>query len=170
MKCFFSLMVLAAFSLTAYSQNAASPAASVSAKIASGANITISYSSPGVKGRQIWGGLVPYDKVWRAGANKATIVETDKDIEVGGKTIPAGKYSLYAIPREGNWTIILNSATGQWGINRDGSTTEDPAKDVVRVDVKPEKASEFAERLTYAVEPNGISLTWENLKVTLPMK
>src|SRR6185437_4669611 len=73
-----------------------------------GASISINYSSPSVKGRKIWGGLVPYDKVWRAGANEATIFETNKAIKIEGKDLPAGKYSLFATPGENEWTIILN--------------------------------------------------------------
>ena len=83
-----------------------SPPATATGKVM-GAIITINYSSPVVKGRKIWGGLVPYDKVWRAGANEATIFETDKAIKVEGKSLPAGKYSLYAIPGEKQWVIIL---------------------------------------------------------------
>lgn len=147
----------------------ASPAATATGKVKD-ATITINYSSPSVKGRKIWGDLVPYDKVWRAGANKATIFETDKDIKVGGEKLPAGKYSLYAIPGEKEWTIIFNSATGQWGIKMDGETTEDPAKDVLRVKVKSEKAKEFSERMTFVVEDKGFALIWENLKVPVSIK
>jgi DUF2911 family protein len=141
-----------------------SPAATSSGNV-KGVTITIDYSSPGVKGRKIWGDLVPYDKVWRAGANEATLIATDKDIHVEGKPLPAGKYSLYAIPGEKEWIIIINSATGQWGINRDGTTTEDPAKDVLRVTVKPVNCPEFNERLIYMVDVNGFSLFWENLRI-----
>jgi Protein of unknown function (DUF2911) len=146
-----------------------SPPATATGKV-NGATITISYSSPGVKGRQIWGALVPYDQVWRAGANEATLFETDKDIKGEGKPLPAGKYSLYAIPGEKEWTIILNSQTGQWGIKMDGSTTEDPSKDVLRVMVKPEKADSFHERLDYVVNKNGFALVWENLNVPVSVK
>jgi hypothetical protein len=147
-----------------------SPAATASGKTKDGASVTINYSSPAVKGRKIWGELVPYDQVWRAGANEATLITFDKEVKIEGKKIPAGKYSLYAIPGEKEWTIILNSATGQWGINRDGTTTEDPAKDVLRVKVKPVKSSEFNERLTYMVDKGGIALYWENLKVPVEVK
>ena len=146
-----------------------SPPATATGKV-SGATITINYSSPSVKARKIWGDLVPYDKVWRAGANEATIFETDKDIKVEGKTLAAGKYSLYAIPGEKEWTIIFNSATGQWGINRDGSTTEDPAKDVLRVDVKPKKSASFNEKLIYTVDNKGFALLWENVEVPVLVK
>ncbi len=135
-----------------------------------GSAITINYSSPAVKGRKIWGGLVPYDKVWRAGANEATIFETSKNIKVDGKPLPAGKYSLYIIPGEKEWVFIFNSKTGQWGIKMDGSTTEDPANDVIRVTVKPEKSSSFNERMKFVIDKRGFALEWENLKVPVPIK
>jgi hypothetical protein len=137
---------------------------------AGGATVTINYSSPSVKGRKIWGGLVPYDKVWRAGANEATIFETDKAIKVEGKSLPAGKYSLFATPGENQWTIILNSETGQWGIKRTGEANRDPAKDVVTVMVKPRKAAAMQEKLTYAVSSPGFVLSWENVEVPVSIK
>jgi hypothetical protein len=146
-----------------------SPAVTASGNV-KGVTITIDYSSPAVRERKIWGDLVPYDKVWRAGANEATLIAIDKNVQVEGKALPAGKYSLYAIPREKEWTIIFNSATGQWGINRDGTTTEDPAKDVLRVTVKPVNYPEFNERLTYMVDVSGFSLFWENLKIPVSIK
>ena len=135
-----------------------------------GATITIGYSSPGVKGRKIWGGLVPYDKVWRAGANEATLFTTSKDILVEGKKLPAGKYSLYAIPGEKDWVIIFNSKTGQWGVKDDESTTEEPANDVLRVTVKPEKSSAFNERMKFVINGKGFALEWENISVPVSVK
>ncbi|HKB45197.1 MAG TPA: DUF2911 domain-containing protein [Chitinophagaceae bacterium] len=146
-----------------------SPPATATGKV-NGATITINYSSPAVKGRKIWGALVPYDKVWRAGANEATIFETDRAIKVEGKSLPAGKYSLYAIPGEKKWTIILNSQTGQWGIKNTGETTEDPAKDVLRVTVTPKKTKSLQERLTYRVDKTSFALVWENLEVPVSVK
>jgi hypothetical protein len=156
-----------------------SPAATATGKIKD-ATITIHYSSPGVKGRPIWGtSLVPYDKVWRAGANEATIFETDKDIKVEGKKLPAGKYSLYIYVTENKgWTIIFNSNTvnasnptrALWGITNTGETTEDPAKDVLRVEVKPVKSETFNERLVYVINDKGFSLDWENLHVPVKIK
>jgi len=146
-----------------------SPPETASGKVG-GATITITYSSPAVKGRKIFGELVPYDKVWRAGANEATIFETDKAIKVGGKAVPAGKYSLYMLPTAGEWTIIINSETGQWGIKRGGDTTRDPAKDVATTMVKPGKASEMNERLVYKVTSKGFSMAWDNTEVSVPVK
>ena len=150
-------------------QEKASPATTATGKVG-GATITINYSSPAVKGREIWGGLVPYDKVWRAGANEATTLETDKEIKIEGKTLPPGKYSLFAKPGKDEWTIILNSQTGQWGIKRGGEANRDPANDVVSVNVKPKKSSSMTERLTYEVNNGGIALKWENLEVPVAIK
>ena len=141
-----------------------SPAATAIGKVA-GANITINYSSPAVKGRTIWGELVPYDKVWRAGANEATIFQTDKPIKVEGKALPAGKYSLFAIPNEKEWTIILNSQTGQWGIKDNGEANRVPESDVLTVKVKPIKISGMRERLAYTIGSKGFVLAWEKFEV-----
>lgn len=149
---------------------AQSPAATATGKLASGTNVTIKYSAPSVKGRKIWGDLVPYNKVWRAGANEATVIEFDKDVTIEGKAVPKGKYSLYALPTDKQWDIIINSQTGQWGINRDQSTTRDPAKDVAVVKVTPKKSSGMNEALKYTVNANGFSLLWENLEVPVSVK
>jgi len=146
-----------------------SPPAAATGKV-NGATITIDYSSPAVKGRKIWGELVPYDKVWRTGANEATLFSTDREIKVEGKTLHAGKYSMYTIPGEKEWVIIFNSQTGQWGVKDNEETSEDPAKDVLRVTVKPEKSATFNERMKFEVEKNGFSLLWENLKVPVSIK
>ena len=135
-----------------------------------GATITIDYSSPAVKGRKIWGGLVPYDSVWRAGANEATLFTTSKQIQVEGKTLPAGKYSIYAIPRQNEWVFIFNSKIGQWGVKDDESTTEDPASDVLRVTVKPTKSNAFNERMKFVITKDGFALQWENLSVPVSIK
>ena len=150
-----------------------SPPATAKGKIKD-ATITIDYSSPSVKGRQIWGSLVPYNKTWRAGANEATIFSTDKDIMVEGKKLPAGKYSLFMTPGEKEWTVIFNSQTGQWGIKNSGDANLDPAKNVLEVKVKPKTEKEVQEKLTYAVEDKmmdkGFYLRWEKLKVFVSVK
>jgi len=141
-----------------------SPFASTSGEVA-GSKIEIFYHSPAVKGRKIWGGLVPYNEVWRLGANDATIFQTSKTIKIAGKTLPAGKYSLYAVPGRSSWKIIFNSETGQWGINMDGSTTEDPAKDVLVATATPVKSSNMNERFKILVNDKGFVVLWENLEV-----
>jgi hypothetical protein len=147
----------------------ASPPETATGKIGK-ASITIAYSSPAVKSRKIWGALVPYDKAWRAGANEATIFETDHDIKVEGKTLPAGKYSLFATPGEKEWTFIFNSETGQWGIKRTGDANFDPAKNVLTVTAKPTKSKSFNERLNYFINKKGFTLQWENLQVPVKIK
>ena len=146
-----------------------SPPATAIGKV-NGASITIDYSSPAVKGRKIWGELVPYNKVWRTGANEATLFATDKEIKVEGKALPAGKYSLYTLPGEKEWVFIFNSQTGQWGVKDNEETSEDPAKDVLRVTVKPEKSASFNERMKFEVDKAGFSLLWENLKVPVSVR
>lgn len=150
-------------------QKRTSPSMSATGTIGD-AKVSVNYSSPSVKGRKIWGELVPYGKVWRTGANEATIFETDKAIKVEGKELAAGKYSLYTIPGEKEWVIIFNSQVGQWGITRAGETTEDPAKDVLRVTVKAKEAKEFNEQFRIAIEKKEMVLYWENLRVAVEMK
>jgi hypothetical protein len=145
-----------------------SPPATASGKIGD-ANVTINYSSPSVKGRTIWGDLVPYGKVWRAGANEATLFETDKEVKVEGKALPAGKYTLFAIPGEKEWQFIFNSQTGQWGIKRGGDANLDRANDVLTVSAKPTQSS-MNERLVYDVTKSGFVLKWGNLEVPVAIK
>jgi hypothetical protein len=149
--------------------NRPSPLKTVNGKVKD-ANITIHYSSPAVKGREIFGGLVPYGEVWRAGANEATIFEADKAIRVEGKNLSAGKYSLYAIPGEKEWSIIFNKQTGQWGVKRGGVTSRDPAQDALVVKVQPKKSADLNERLTYNITSNGFVLRWENTEVPVQIK
>ena len=147
-----SLMLI---SFMGHAQEKASPAKTAEGLI-NGATITIHYSSPAVKGRTIWGDLVPFGKVWRAGANEATTFETNKDIKVEGKDLPAGKYSFFIIPGETHSTFIFNSETGQWGTNYDES------KDVLRVQVPSEQTSKIEERLVYEVTKSGFEVRWAN--------
>jgi hypothetical protein len=130
-----------------------------------GATVSIGYGSPSVRGRKIWGDLVPYGQIWRTGANQVTEIQTNKDLKIGGKTLPAGKYSIFTLPGENEWKVIFNSATGQWGIKDDGSANDDPSKDVLIVNVKPEKSTSFSERLTFKITGSGFVLLWENLKL-----
>ncbi len=127
-------------------------------------DMTISYSRPGVKGRQIWGALVPYDKVWRTGANEATKIAFTDDVMINGQRLPKGTYSLHTIPGQASWTLIFNGVADQWG-----SFSYDQAKDVLRVTAKPEKAP-FSEWMTFEVpqlsaDKATVVLRWENLAV-----
>ena len=129
-------------------------------------SISIAYSSPGVKNRKIWGELVPYNKVWRTGANEATTIEVSRDCKVGGSVLKAGKYSLFSIPGENEWTIIFNSVPDQWGAYK-----YDAAKDALRIKAIPTESAEFNERLKFEIMQEGkASLSWEKLMVSWEMR
>lgn len=142
-----------------------SPPANVSTTLSSGATITIDYSRPSLKNRTIGKDIAPFDKVWRTGANEATTFEVDKDITVEGKNLVAGKYSLYTIPGENEWTIIFNKSWKEWG------TAYKQAEDVLRVNVKPQASDAKEELLTFKVDPNGtVSILWGATKVDFKVK
>ncbi|RNI27542.1 DUF2911 domain-containing protein [Rufibacter immobilis] len=174
-KHIFLLTVLFLFTMTAsvFAQDApkpkASPAQTATGKVGA-ANITIAYSSPAVKGRTIWGGLEAYGKPWRAGANEATTFTTDKDIKVEGKTLKAGKYSVFMVPGETEWQVIFNTETGQWGTKRGGGANFDPANNALTVTVKPKKLDQLNERLVYDITNKGFSLKWEYVEVPVAIK
>jgi hypothetical protein len=157
-------------SIIAQSAPPKSPAATATGTLKSGTNITIKYSSPSVRNRKIWGDLVPFDSIWRAGANNATQFEVDKDVKINGKILVAGMYSIYMIPTEKKWSIIFSSQTGQPGMNHDGSTTLDTKKEVLRGIATTKKSKDFKEALTYSINEKGLVLSWENLDVFLPIK
>jgi hypothetical protein len=164
----FLFALIASFTFSGIAQGGnppASPADSVTGKIGN-ATIAIKYSSPSVKGRKIFGGLEPWGKVWRAGANNATTFKTDKDITVEGKALPAGRYSFFVLPvEEGDWTVIFNKTADQWGAFR-----YDQAQDILRVNVKPKKSAALNERLKYVVNKDGIVLLWENVEIPVAIK
>ncbi len=108
-----------------------SPAAKASCTLADGKTITIDYSSPRAKGRKIYGGLVPYGEVWRAGANEATTFVTTTDLMVGGAHVPAGSYTIFAIPNKDKWALVASKKTGEWGTAYPG-----PSEDLARIDMK----------------------------------
>ncbi|WP_317898438.1 DUF2911 domain-containing protein [Aurantibacillus circumpalustris] len=161
-----AIFTLALFiSLTSLGQKKiASPRDSASGKI-SKALISINYGSPSVKGRKIWGDLVPYGKVWRAGANEATTFTTNQNIKVEGKDLPAGTYGFFAIPGEKDWIIIFNKTAQQWG-----AYEYKEKDDLIRVTVNAGKSSSMNERLIYKVTASGVSLLWENIEVAFAIK
>ncbi len=138
-----------------------SPPAKVSETTASGNTITIDYSQPSVKGRTIGKEIAPFSKVWRTGANEATVFEISKDAKINGKyTLPAGKYGLYTIPGEKNWTIIFNKTWNQWG------TEYKEGDDALRVVTQAGKAPAATEKMTFNISKNGkVTLLWGNYSV-----
>lgn len=165
------ITALFAISVSAYSQwtlPAASPRATVEQQF-SMSKITVDYGRPGVKGRKVFGDLVPYGKVWRAGANSSTKIEFRQSINFGGVVVPAGKYGLYILPNEKDWKIILNSDSQSWG------TAYDASKDLYSVVVPVQKMADRQEFFEIALQPlddNAIDLVfkWDNVKAVVPMK
>ncbi len=151
----FLTMLLAMMSVAAIAQQKASPAKTAEGTV-KGSKITISYSSPAVKGRTIWGDLVPLGQVWRAGADDATTFETSKDIKIQGQTLPAGKYSFFIIPGETSSTFIFNKEAKQWGAYK-----YDESKDALRVNVTSNQTQTLEENLVYEVKADSFEVRWE---------
>jgi len=133
--------------------------------VADGAKIVIDYSKPSAKGRKMLGGNEPFGKIWRTGANEATTFEVDKNIKVEGKELTKGKYALFTIPGENEWTIIFNKTVNQWG-----AYDYKEADDALRVTVKPGKTDKFVETFSISVEGNKVVLRWENTQVAFAVK
>jgi len=144
-----------------------SPPASAKETIKSGAVISIDYSQPSVKGRTIGKDLEPMEgKVWRAGANEATVFEVSKDVKVEDQALPAGKYGLFTITNGDEWTIIFSKTWNQWG-----AFSYKEADDALRVKVKAGKTKDFAEKLTYTVDKSGkVALMWGDKQVEFKVK
>jgi hypothetical protein len=140
-----------------------SPKATVS-QVVGVTQIDISYSRPGVKGRQIWGGLVPYGQMWRTGANEATTIAFSTDVQVEGKPLPAGKYALFTIPTAEKWTVVFNRQGDQWG-----AFDHKPEEDALRVEIAPREAP-MLERMAFSIpeatdDSAVVELRWEKLAV-----
>ena len=143
-----------------------SPAASTECKFTDGKSVTINYSSPRMRGRKIFGELVPFGQVWRAGANEATTFVTDSDLIVGGKPVPAGKYTLHTIPAESKWTLIISKKSGGWGIPYPGE-----AEDFTRTEMMVSKLPEPLENFTITLKGTGgacgLSMEWETTRAAV---
>jgi hypothetical protein len=158
-------VALAAPTFAQQGQPPASPPAETTATVG-GAAVTIDYSSPRVRGRKIMGGLVPYGKVWRTGANAATTLTTSGDLSIGTLHVPAGTYTLFTIPGEKEWTLIVNKQTGQWGTNHDA------AQDLGRVPMKVAALASPREEMTIAIRPGEggksvLAIEWESTAATV---
>lgn len=171
MKNIFNLLVLVLFSNSLFAQlelPQRSPKASVSYRVGL-TDVTVTYSSPAVNKRAIFGSLVPYDKVWRAGANASTNVVFSTDVTIGDVKLSKGRYAFFLIPKAvGNWTAIFNSDFEQWGAYNYKET-----KDLVRVEAKVEALAKPVERLKFDVDEQGfdhgvITIEWERKRITIP--
>jgi hypothetical protein len=143
-----------------------SPAAKASCALADGKTITVDYSSPRAKGRKIFGGLVPYGEVWRAGANEATTFVTTADLMVGDKHVPAGSYTIFTIPNKDKWTLIISKKTGEWGIPYPGAD-----QDLLRVDMKASTLPSAVENFTIAFDKTSggctLRMDWETTQASV---
>lgn len=147
-------------------QRRVSPPANAKCDLGGGKSITVDYSSPRMDGRKIYGGLVPYGEVWRAGANKATTFVTTADLKVGDKDVPAGNYTLFTIPTPEKWTLIISKKTGEWGIPYPGADS-----DFVRLEMKSSSLPSSVENFTIAFDKTATGCTlrmdWETTRASV---
>jgi len=143
-----------------------SPPAKASCALADGKTITVDYSSPRAKGRKIYGGLVPYGEVWRAGANEATTFVSTADVMVGGSHVPAGNYTIFAIPNKDKWTLVISKKTGEWGTAYPG-----PSEDLARIDMKTSALPSALENFTIALDKTAggctLRMDWETTRASV---
>jgi hypothetical protein len=163
------VLLLPVFALLACAQDASkrpSPAAQAQCKFSDGKTVRSDYSSPRAKGRKIFGGLVPYGEVWRAGANEATTLVTDTNLNIGGKDVPAGTYTIFTIPNADKWVLIISKKTGEWGVPYPGE-----GDDFTRVDMKVSALSSPMENFTIGFDQTGstcaMHLDWEKTRATV---
>lgn len=146
-----------------------SPPAKAECQLGGGKTLTVDYSSPRAKGRKVFGGLVPYGEVWRAGANEATTFVTTADLKVGGKDVPAGSYTIFTIPEQNKWTLIISKKTGEWGIPYPGE-----GSDLVRTEMTVSSTAAPVEDFTIAFEKSGdgckMHISWEKTAATVSIE
>ena len=155
--------------LAAQQGKPASPPGEATLKFADGKTASIQYSRPSMRGRKIFGGLVPYDQVWRTGANAATSLKTDVALTIGSANVPAGTYTLYTLPGANTWKLIINKQTGQWG------TDYEQSRDLARVDMKVSQRSSPLEQFTISFDKTGgdaatLKLEWDTTMASVEVK
>jgi hypothetical protein len=163
------VILVGAFALRSYGQfgysRYTSPPANVAATVA-GKKITVDYYAPSMHGRKIMGGLVPFGEVWCTGANWATKITTEAPLQMGSLKLPAGSYSIWTIPNAGEWTLIINKQTGQWG------TSYDEKQDLGRVPMTASPVKATVETFVIGVVPGKsgkLTFTWENVEASVPV-
>ena len=164
-----SLLAISAIAVQAQvpGEKPLSPPAATRATLG-GKEIAIQYCSPSMRGRKIIGGLVPFNKVWRTGANAATTLVSQGDLRIGNLAVPRGTYTIYTIPSEREWTLIVNRQTGQWG------TQYDESQDLGRVKMQVRSIPSPAEMFVISIDPAGpnravLKLTWETTEASVPI-
>jgi hypothetical protein len=164
-----SVVALASAQMSKDKSQRPSPPAQAQCAFSNGKTITVDYSSPRVKGRKIFGDLVPYGQVWRTGANEATSFVTAADLKAGNLSIPAGNYTIFTIPNPDKWTLIINKKTGEWGIPYKYESDE-----LGRVDMKVSETPSLTENFTISFDQAGsactMNLMWEKTKATAEFK
>lgn len=139
-----------------------------------GLELEVYYNRPSKKGRDIFGGLLPYGQIWRTGANECTTFETNQDLTIDGKALPKGKYTLWTIPGESSWQVIFNGEMYSWGANFDGSQVKNDASDVLTVTVPVQKLPQVVELFEITLEDTSegaaMHLAWDDTKVSVPMQ
>jgi hypothetical protein len=160
------LMLTMAAPIHAQGGQVASPPAKADCKFADGKTIHIDYASPRMRGRKIFGALVPYGEPWRAGANDATTFVLSADMNVGGKAVPAGNYTLFTLPKEDGWTLIISKETGEWGVPYPGESS-----DFGRAPMKVSKLSAPLENFTISFDQAGetctLKMDWETTRASI---
>ncbi|CAN5193218.1 hypothetical protein BH09BAC3_BH09BAC3_02160 [soil metagenome] len=137
--------------------------------------VSVFYNRPYKKGRVIFGGLVPYGKTWRTGANEATVFQTSKDLVIDNKTLPAGSYSLWTVPNEQSWSVVFNSVIPNWGIDvmKNGEAARDSVTDVIVIDVPVVPTQKEFEQFTISVEKADdileLVFAWDKTLVAVPL-
>jgi hypothetical protein len=143
-----------------------SPPAQAKFDLGGGKTITIDYSSPRVKGRKIYGELVPFGQVWRTGANEATTFVTTADLSVGTATVPAGSYTIFTVPNKDKWQLVISKKTGEWGTDYPG-----PSDDLARIDMKVSALPAAVENFTISLEKAGaganLNIDWETTRASV---
>jgi hypothetical protein len=167
-RCILILLGLTVMAATSESQQPLSPPAKTACKFADGKTISVKYSSPRMRGRKIFGDLVPYGEEWRTGADDATSLVTNSDLVVGGKNVPSGSYTIFTLPAQNKWTLVISKQTGEFGIPYPGKEY-----DFARIDMKVSKLPSPLENFTISFDQAGMSCTmkldWETTRASIEM-
>lgn len=136
--------------------------------------LKVFYNRPFKKNREVFGALVPFNQVWRTGANEATTFETNKDLEINGMPLAKGKYTLWTVPRDSVWNVIFNSQQYSWGVNAEMKPMWDPNYDVVNIEVPVQELNNTVEQFTIAFDNSTdnlfLTMAWDDVKVAVPLK